>query len=327
MIQLSPPPSISVWLSRPVSFAGSASASARLARSSQRSNGAWNGGWAKTNCARSPAAAASEPVRMPERVEVPGAVPCDYTLVEAGKAQVVPGGVIDEALLSIYVNGQSLATMMCSPLQLEALAIGYLYNEGIIASASDIGHLQLNQASSVADVILRRGEAPLPRRMILTSGCGGGMTGQELSASQPALPSDFAACPELILRLMRGLQGAAKLYQAVRGVHTAALGDASGILVSAEDVGRHNAVDKVAGAALLAGIDTRERILLCSGRISSEMLGKARRMGVPIVVSRTAPTSISLALARAWRICIVGYARQSSLRVYSHPWRLSLYAP
>ena len=261
---------------------------------------------------------------MPDLDALPGAVACDYALVEAGEARVVPGGVIDESLLSIYVNGESLATMMCSPLQLEALAVGYLYNEGIIESAADIGHLQLNQIRSVADVILRSGDARLPRRMILTSGCGGGMTGQELSESQPALQSDYCASPELVLRLMRGLQGAAKLYQAVRGVHTAALGADSGILVSAEDVGRHNAVDKVAGAALLAEIDTRERILLCSGRISSEMLGKARRMGVPIVVSRTAPTSISLALAQAWRICVVGYARQRSMRVYAHGWRVGL---
>ena len=261
---------------------------------------------------------------MPDLDALPGAVACDYALVEAGEARVVPGGVIDESLLSIYVNGESLATMMCSPLQLRALAVGYLYNEGIIESAADIGHLQLNQVRSVADVILRSRDARLPRRMILTSGCGGGMTGQELSESQPALQSDYCASPELALRLMRGLQGAAKLYQAVRGVHTAALGDASGILVSAEDVGRHNAVDKVAGEALLAEIDTRERILLCSGRISSEMLGKARRMGVPIVVSRTAPTSISLALAEAWRICVVGYARQRSMRVYAHGWRLGL---
>ncbi len=263
---------------------------------------------------------------MPELATLPGAIACEYTVVEAGEAHVVPGGVIDEALLSIYVNGEALATMMCSPLQLEALAVGYLYTEGIIECAADIGHLQLNQTQRVADVILRSGEARLPRRLILTSGCGGGMTGQELSASQPALQSDYCASPELVQHLMRGLQGAAKLYQAVRGVHTAALGDASGILVSAEDVGRHNAVDKVAGAALLAKIDTRERILLCSGRISSEMLGKARRMGVPIVVSRTAPTSISLALARAWRICVVGYARRGSLRVYAHAWRLG-FAP
>ncbi len=253
-----------------------------------------------------------------------GAVPFTYQQVDGADVRHVAGGVIDEGLLSIYVNGESLATMMCSPLQLKALTVGYLYNEGIIDSAADIGLLQLNHPGSVADVILTRDEVALPRRMILTTGCGGGMTGQELSASAPALQSDYRATPALVLRLMRQLQGAARLYNAVRGVHTAVLGDESGLLVSAEDVGRHNAVDKVAGQALLDGIDTRDRILLTSGRISSEMLGKARRMRVPIVASRTAPTSISVELAQAWQICVIGYVRAGGLRVYTHPWRLGL---
>ena len=258
------------------------------------------------------------------RVALAGALPLSYQVVEGDQVRQVNGGVIDEGLLSIYVNGESLATMMCSPLQLEALTVGFLYNEGVIESADEIGHLQLNLTKSVADVILTRDEVKLPRRMILTTGCGGGVTGQELSASYPALESEFVTAPAVVLRLMRQLQGAAQLYNAVRGVHTAVLGDDSCLLVSAEDVGRHNAVDKVAGQALLDGIDTRDRILLTSGRISSEMLGKARRMRVPIVASRTAPTSITVELAQAWKICVVGYVRAGGMRVYTHGWRLGL---
>ena len=256
---------------------------------------------------------------------LPGALPFAYQLVEGDAVRRVEGGVIDEGLLSIYVNGESLATMMCSPLGLEALTVGFLYNEGVIETIDDIGHLQLNKPRSVADVILTRDEVKLPRRMILTTGCGGGVTGLELSASYTALASDFVSATAVILRLMRQLQGAAHLYRAVRGVHAAVLGDETGLLASAEDVGRHNAVDKVAGQALLEGIDTRDRILLTSGRISSEMLGKARRMHVPIVASRTAPTSITVDLARAWNICVVGYARQGGMRVYTHGWRLGLH--
>ena len=259
-----------------------------------------------------------------KEIELAGALPIAYQLVEGEAVRQVEGGVIDESLLSIYINGESLATMMCSPLQLEALTVGFLYNEGLIDSAAEIGLLQLNQTQSVADVILTRDEVQLPRRMILTTGCGGGVTGQVLSASYPALESKFATSPAVISKLMRQLQGAARLYKAVRGVHTAVLGDESGLLVSAEDVGRHNAVDKVAGQALLDGIATRDRILLTSGRISSEMLGKARRMGVPVVASRTAPTSITLELARAWNICVIGYVRQGGMRVYTHGWRLGL---
>lgn len=262
---------------------------------------------------------ASETRAMPA-----GALPICYQAVEGDTVRQIQGGVIDESLLSIYVNGESLATMMCSPLQLEALAVGFLYTEGIIESADDIGHLQLNASGSVADVLLTRGEVSLPRRMILTSGCGGGVTAQILSERYPALDSDFVTTPAALLRLMRQLQSAARLYTAVRGVHTAVLGDERGLLVSAEDVGRHNAVDKVAGEALLRRIDSRDRILGASGRISSEMLGKARRLGLPIVASRTAPTSISLRLAKAWRICVVGYARAGGMRVYTHGWRLGL---
>ena len=253
-----------------------------------------------------------------------GAKPLTYQVVEGNSVSLVEGGVIDEQLLSIYVNGQSLATMMCSPLQLEALAVGFMYNEGVIESADEIGLLQTNLPNSVVDVILTHDEVKLPRRMILTTGCGGGVTGQELSRTQPALESDFTTSPATVTRLMRQLQGAATLYNAVRGVHTAVLGDEAGLLISAEDVGRHNAVDKVAGQALLEGIDARDRILLTSGRISSEMLGKSRRMGIPIVASRTAPTSVTVELAEAWNICVVGYVRQGGMRVYTNGWRLGL---
>ncbi len=260
--------------------------------------------------------------RLKEKIE--GAVPFTYQAIEGEAVRQVEGGVIEEQLLSIYVNGQSLATMMCSPVQLEALAVGFMYNEGIIESAEEIGHLQLNLPGSVIDVLLEHDEIKLPRRMILTTGCGGGVTGQELSKTQPPLESGFVTAPALINRLMRGLQGAATLYNAVRGVHTAVLGDETGLLLCAEDVGRHNAVDKVAGQALLDGIATRDRILLTSGRISSEMLGKARRMGIPIVASRTAPTSVTVELAEAWSICVIGYVRQGGMRVYTHSWRLGL---
>lgn len=253
-----------------------------------------------------------------------GAKPVRYQVLQGDSARAVDGGVIDERLVSIYVNGQSLATMMCSPLQLEALAIGFLFSEGVIESFDEVGVVRRNLADSAVDVILTHDDFQLPRRMILTSGCGGGITWQQLSASYAALETDFVISPSILRRRMHELKGAAKLYNAVRGVHTAVLGDDAGILVSAEDVGRHNAVDKVAGQALMQGIPTRDRILLTSGRISSEMLGKARRMGIPIVASRTAPTSITLELAQAWNICVAGYVRGGSMRVYTHPARLGL---
>ena len=279
-----------------------------------------------TKCAATPNAAESGGAM--ERVEslygLPGAKPLDYQVVEGDAIKRVAGGVIDEQLLSIYVNGESLATMMCSPVELEALTVGFLYNEGIIESAAEIALLQVNRTGAVVDVLLTHAEVKLPRRMILTTGCGGGMTGQELSKNHQALCSEFVTTPARISRLMRKLQGAAALYRAVRGVHTAALGCDADLLLCAEDVGRHNTIDKIAGSALLQGVETRDRVLLTSGRISSEMIGKARRMGIPLVASRTAPTSVTVEMAEAWQICVVGYARRGGMRVYTHGWRLGL---
>jgi FdhD protein len=254
----------------------------------------------------------------------PGALPYRYWVVQNDGAALTDGGVIEESMVSIYVNGQELATVMCSPLDQEALALGFLFTEGVINSIDEVGHVQANVTGTVVDVLLKRKEFDPPRRMILTSGCGGGVTLQHLTEAYPSLESNFSTISDVIFQRMRDLQGAARLYNLVRGVHTAILADTEHLLVSAEDVGRHNAVDKIAGKALQAHIDTHDCIILTSGRISSEMLGKARRMGVPLVASRTAPTSTAVRLAEAWKICIVGYVRQGSLRVYTHPQRLGL---
>lgn len=254
----------------------------------------------------------------------PGAVASQYWIIQGEDIEQVKGGVIEESLVSIYVNGQELATVMCSPLDQEALALGFLFNEGVITSLDDVGHVQANLPRTTVDVLLYEEQFEPPRRMIITSGCGGGITLQQLTETYPPLESEFQIQPQIIFDRMRDLQSAATLYKQVRGVHTAILGSEDALLTSAEDVGRHNAVDKVAGKALLNQIETRDRILLTSGRISSEMLSKARRMHVPIVASRTSPTSISVRLAEAWGICVIGYVRQGGMRVYTHPQRLGL---
>jgi FdhD protein len=116
---------------------------------------------------------------------------------------------------------------------------------------------------------------------------------------------------------MKQLFQAAEQYQKSRGIHGAALHDGARLLVVAEDVGRHNAVDKVKGRALLEGIETRDRILLSTGRISSEMLLKAARMGVPVVASRTSPTEMAVALAEQLNVTVCGYVRPDTLNLYA----------
>ncbi len=257
----------------------------------------------------------------------PGALPYRYWTVHDSQAELTDGGLIDEALVSIYVNGHELATIMCSPLDQEALALGFLYNEGVIKSLDDVRLLKANVARTLVDVYLSRADFEPPRRMLLTSGCGGGITLQYLTESNPPLETTFATTPEVVFSRMKDLHGAAHLYNRVRGVHTSVLGNQERLLISAEDVGRHNTIDKIAGKALQMGLSTRNCILISSGRISSEMLTKARHLEIPLVVSRTAPTSIAVRLAQAWNICVVGYMRQNRMQVYTHPQRLGLSEP
>jgi FdhD protein len=256
-----------------------------------------------------------------------GVRPARYISLNGGEPLPVDGAVIDEAPACISVNGVELATFMCTPRDLKEMALGFLYNEGVIDGLSDVRACHLSKNGSCVDVWLHEIEFQQPRRAIITTGCGGGLTFDDLSAVHEPLASDLTATPEQLAALMRRLQLGAELYQAARGVHTAVLADPCAsedecFLLQVEDIGRHNCLDKLQGAALLAGVPTRDRILLSSGRISSEMINKARRLETPIVCSRTSPTGLSVALAEAWNITIVAYIRQNRMRVYTHPERV-----
>jgi FdhD protein len=236
-----------------------------------------------------------------------------YLRFEDGRAESAEGGVVREALVRLHVNGRELVRLMCTPEQLDLLALGYLRSEGLIREMADVRLLVVCPSRTCVDVWLRDANLDLPGAPVLTSGCGGGITFADLEAAGEPVRSGLRVRTGQIGRLMTELLAG----QEARGIHRGGLADPERLLVAIEDVGRHNTLDKVLGYCLREGIDTRDRLLLTTGRISSEMLGKAARMGVPIVVSRTSPTSLSVALAEAWNITLVGYARRTSMNVYT----------
>ena len=227
--------------------------------------------------------------------------------------------VPEELSLTISVNGEELVTILCTPLKLNCLVIGFLYSEGIITSVSDVASMRLCEDEYLADVRLRKAEHPLPVRRIVTSSCSGGISFQ---TNGQRVDSELVVTPTEVLSLMRQLQQQAQLFRKCGGVHTSALSDTKNLLVIAEDIGRHNTLDKIQGECLLRGLSTKDRILLTTGRISSEMLLKAARMQIPIVVSRSTPMERAITLARNLGITLVGYARSSRLSVYSGEERL-----
>ena len=239
-----------------------------------------------------------------------------FIQLKGGKAEEVKGEVVREQPLVIHVNGQKFVTLLCSPLKLDCLVVGYLWLEKVIASLDEIERLDVSEVDGRADVTLTR-EVELPTERILTSGCGGGITFRIDPRLFPQIRSSLKVRPAQLSERMKDLFAAALHYRASRGIHGAALSDADRLLIVAEDVGRHNAVDKIMGEALLKGIPTTDQILLSTGRISSEMLLKAARMGVPLVASRTSPTEMAVGLAEQLGITVVGYLRPESLNVYA----------
>jgi FdhD protein len=251
-----------------------------------------------------------------------GAVPAQWFEHRVDWSQA-DGEVIEEAFITIYINGVELASIMATPQQEDFLALGFLKNEGLIGNLSEIEVLHVSKAGCCVDIWLDRA-FEIPDRVIITSGCGGGVTFDDPSLGIEPLQDNLQIEPQALHQSFRRLQPPNSLYARSRGVHAAGLLDPESGKLNAvvEDVGRHNAIDKLTGCCLLHGIETRGKVLLVTGRTSSEMLRKAAVMGCPIVASRTSPTSLSVEMARAWNITLVGYVRSGGLRVYSRPERL-----
>ena len=239
-----------------------------------------------------------------------------FVRLKSGRVEEVKGEVVREQPLVIHVNEKKFVTLLCSPQKLDCLVVGYLWLEKVITSLDDIARLDISEVDGRADVTLTR-EVELPSERILTSGCGGGITFRIDPRLFPRIRSSLRVRPEQLFQQMKELFAAAVNYRTSRGIHGAALADGDHLLVVADDVGRHNAVDKVKGEALLKGIPTTDRILLSTGRISSEMLLKAARMGVPLVASRTSPTEMAVGLAEQLGITVVGYVKPDSLNLYA----------
>lgn len=273
----------------------------------------------------------------------------DYLEYDGERAEMVRRPVIAETPWVLYVDRKELLTFMCTPTRLHCLALGFLLSEGFIGGLEDVWQLRVftaedyvytyfpeaglneerhqrtcEEAVGSIDVRLRQAPPPRRERRILTSGCGGGVTFDDLSGEREPVQSDTRVHAQQICAMMQHLHTSANLYSQSRGVHTSGLYDplSGEQLVMAEDVGRHNTLDKIRGECLLSALPTAGLVLVTSGRISTEMIGKARKMDVPIVVSRTSPTVTSIRLAQSWNITLVGYVRGRRLRVYTGEQRI-----
>lgn len=239
----------------------------------------------------------------------------------AGKWETLGSGVIAETPVTLSINGHVWLTFMCTPTDLEALAVGFIFNEGVISSMEEIELVKVCPSGDNVDIWLKR-SVEQPQEWRRTSGCTGGATAVPLDKIHPELKDGLLLAPATVDSFLQSLADAQVLYREVGGVHTSILTDGDGVVISAEDVGRHNSLDKIAGRCLLENIQLSRKILVTTGRISSEMIQKAARIGAAVVISRTSASTLSVSLAEKWGITLIGYVRHDQFIVYTHPERV-----
>jgi FdhD protein len=225
----------------------------------------------------------------------------------------------------IFVNGDYHATIIATPAMKEELAVGFLYSEGVIGSADEIREISLRGEDVLIDL---RGEVDLREasvgvtNLILTS-CGSGARSRS-QYSLPRVESDLRVEAGRVIGMCGELNRLSLVHRATGGTHAAMICSADGgVQAFAEDVGRHNAVDKVIGSMILRGLPSGGCVLLCTGRLSGEMVQKAGRAGIPVVASMTVPLASGIRLAEETGLTLASLWR-GRLKVHVNPQRISL---
>ncbi len=239
--------------------------------------------------------------------------------------------IIQEMPLQIYLNGQHLVTIACTGLHVDELALGYLKSEGIIKDHSDIQDVRIDPDAGAVHLLTAaamtpgQGPADSPiRGSIASSGARGTIREGPLSLPEPIPPDAMQLSPERVLQLMDRFIDLCVLHRMTRGTHGAALTDGKEILVVREDIGRHNALDMLAGYALSNHWDCSDKAVLRTGRVSTEIVNKVWNLGIPLVVSLAAPTTRAIQLAGDAGITLIGAVRGGSMQVYTHERRVGL---
>jgi FdhD protein len=221
--------------------------------------------------------------------------------------------IAEERPVAIYINGRHHATAMISPSLEREFVAGHLLAEGIIKSISELESLEL--VDSTAKAIIRNPIRALRSRRTIVSGCGGSssfLDPSKLPKVDSGKKADTLSIVDAVSRVL-----SSEAHALSGGLHSSGLFWEDGGSIIAEDIGRHNALDKAIGIGFLSSKALCDSIAACTGRISSEMVLKAANAGIPIIASRGATTGLSIEIAEQAGICIVGFVRGERMKVYS----------
>ncbi len=238
-----------------------------------------------------------------------------------------PQWVIEEKPVTLTINGRELLTLLCAGHHLEELAAGFCYAEGFLRNRDDLAGIEVDAVGGAIRVkTLNEGSVAdrLWEKRTVTSGCGkGSIFYYSLDAilSRPVV-SRIRLTPEQILARVEDLHRQSDTYRRTHGVHNTALAEPDRILLFRSDIGRHNAVDMIVGHGFLRGVSFDDKLLLTTGRLTSEILIKCAKVGIPVLVSRNTATTLAIELAKSLNITLIGYVRGGKFTVYSGKERL-----
>lgn len=252
------------------------------------------------------------------------------TRYDQGRISTNEDEVVTEWPITIVLNGEEFATLVCSPDHIEDLALGYLASEGVLADDHKVTDLSYDDRTGILYADIEGIDAWIKEsgsKRYLTSCCGKSRQSFVFYSDAHTTKAihtrkvqvTYAEC----MRMMEVMQGKSRLFQTTGGVHNAALFEQDGtFLLARMDIGRHNALDKIYGYCLRTKLDMEGKVLAFSGRVSSEVLMKAAKMRCELLLSKSAATDLAIELAEQLGITIAGFIRNGSLNVYSHPSRL-----
>lgn len=250
-------------------------------------------------------------------------------LHRASHAEHVADMVIVEQPLTIMVDRVGSFTVMCTPSDVAALAVGFIYSEGMIGSAAEVTAVVTKEGlpNVVGLEIERPSQFGIARNLVVASSCGmcGVRNIEKMLADVPACGDSLEVPESLLPEITERLGSLQETFELTGSSHAAALFDrAGGIVAFAEDIGRHNALDKAIGKCLLAGRLPRGCGAVLSGRISLEIVTKAARAGIELIVAVSGVSSYAITAAQRWNITLCGFVRQGRVNIYTHPTRIIL---
>ncbi|MFH1867980.1 MAG: formate dehydrogenase accessory sulfurtransferase FdhD [Candidatus Omnitrophota bacterium] len=245
----------------------------------------------------------------------------DLLRIDKDKRENIKDIVTDEIPLTIYLNDEELITLLCSPDNLKELSVGFFFSSGLIKSIDDVESVVIDKERFSSYVALKNKEisSEFTFKRLYTPGCGKGVIFYNALdlMNKEVISNDLKVSNQQIRELMKAFDKASASFKETGGVHSAGFADAKDIVVFKEDIGRHNAIDKIIGEALLKGLDIKNMIVLTSGRISSEIINKVAKIKSPILASRSAPTDQGVKLAENMHLTLIGFVRGDRMNVYT----------